>query len=215
MNLLAGRETEKAAILGTFIDGGSSTCVLRTSFEDPDCTSMFFDADLKLRSEHYYLEIGRLALRALLDPQHQGIDKYRYQIVDDALWPKVLEIGANVNLGPLVGLSTEDIRVGLLVGDVYVITEWADAMYKVGELVQEIRVFVGQSDVKALLQNNEFKKKRNALQEKLAEMVKASRTRFDEPWGMVCLFWAGGSPNNAYAKVVTERLAVERGAKSA
>jgi hypothetical protein len=150
----------------------------------------------------------------LLDPQHQAIDQLRYQIVDDKLWPTALEIGANVNLGPLVGLSSGDVQVELLIGDVYVITEWARAMTNVGELVQEMRKFVGESDAAPLFQNSEFKKKRDALQQKLAEMVKTSKARFDEPWGMVCLFWAGGPPSTSYAKIASERLTLERGARS-
>jgi hypothetical protein len=214
LNLLTGGGTEKSAILDKFIDGGPSTCLLRTSFGDTDCTSMFLDENRSPRPERYYLEIGRLALRALLDPQHQAIDQLRYQIVDDKLWPMALETGANVNLGPLIGLSSGDAQVELLIGDVYVITEWAKAMTKVGALVQGMREFVGELDATTLLQNNEFKKKREALQQKLADMAKASKTRFDEPWGMVCLFWAGGSQSTSSAKIVTERLTVDRGARS-
>jgi hypothetical protein len=206
---------DKATMLSQFTDGGPSTCVLRTSFEDADCAAMFFDERGNLRLEPYYLEIGRQALRALLDPEHQAIDRLRYQIVDDALWPKALGIGANRNLGPLVGLSTADDQVVYLIGDVKVITDWAKAMVQAGALVQDVRAFVGDSDATTLFQNNEFKKKRDALQKKLAAMVKASTTRFDEPWGMVCLFWAGGSPHAAYAKTVAQRLTVERGAQPA
>jgi hypothetical protein len=213
LNLLTGQD--KKAILNQFIDGGPSTCVLRTSFGDADCASMFFDEHGNLRLGPYYLEIGRLALRGLLDPDHQAIDRLRYQIVDDALWPRALSIGANVNLGPLVGLNTADARVEYLVGDVLVITDWAEAMVGAGRLVQDVRAFVGDSDATTLFQNNEFKKKRQALQKKLAAIVKASKTRFDEPWGMVCLFWAGGSPHTAYAKTVAQRLTVERGAQPA
>ena len=211
LNLLT--EQDKVTILSRFIDGGPSTCVLRTSFGDADCNSMFFDERHNLRTRQYYLEFGRLALRALLDPEHQGIDQFRFQIVDDKLWPAALDIGANVNLGPLVGLSTGDVRVEYLIGDVVVITDWAKAMAEVGALVQDLRTFVGDSDAATIFQNNEFRKKRDALQKKLAVMVKASKTRFDEPWGMVCLFWAGGSPRTAYAKTVVERLTVERGAR--
>jgi hypothetical protein len=46
-------------------------------------------------------------------------------------------------------------------------------------------------------------------------MVKASKMRFDEPWGMVCLYWTGGSPATAYAKASTQRLLIERGHPSA
>ena len=204
---------EKATSLAQFIDGGPSTCVLRTSFGDADCSSMFFDERGSLRAPQYYLEIGRQALRALLDPDHQEIDRLRYQIVDDKLWPAALAMGANVNLGPLVGLSTADSRVEYLIGDVLVITHWAEVMTEVGTLLQNVRAIVGSSDPAALVQNSEFNQSREALQKKLAAMIKASKTRFDEPWGMVCLFWAAGSPRTASAKAVSQRLQVERNAE--
>jgi hypothetical protein len=213
LKLLTGQD--KATIVSQFTDGGPSTCVLRTSFGYADCSSMFFDAHGDLRAKQYYLEIGRQGLRALLDPDHQTIDRLRDQIVDDKLWPKALAIGANVNLGPLVGLSTADVQVEYLVGDIRVITDWAEAMVETGRLVQDVRAFVGDSDATTLFQNNEFKKKRDTLQKKLAAMVKASRARFDEPWGMVCLFWAGGSPHTAYARTVAGKLTVERGPQPA
>jgi hypothetical protein len=103
--------------------------------------------------------------------------------------------------------------VEYLIGDVMVITDWAEAMVKAGTLVRDVRTFVGNADPTTLFHNNEFKKKRDALQKKLATMIKASKTRFDEPWGMVSLFWAGGSPHTAYGKTVTQRLTVERGAQ--
>jgi len=204
-----------SAILSQFIDGGPSTCVLRTSFGDSDCASMFFDQQSNSRVMQYYLEIGRQALRALLDPEHQPIDRLRYQIVDDTLWPKALQIGANVNLGPLIGLSTADVRVEYLIGDVFVITGWAEVMVKAGGLIQAMRAFVGDGDPKTLFHNNEFKKKLDVLQKTMADLVKASTIRFDEPWGMLCLFWAAGSPHTAYAKAVARKLVVERGAQPA
>jgi hypothetical protein len=190
---------DKTTILSQFIDGGPSTCVLRTSFGDGDCSSMFFDERGSLRAPQYYLEIGRQALRALLDPDHQ-----------DKLWPAALAVGANVNLGPLVGLSTADNRVAYLIGDVMVITHWAQIMTEVGALLQDVRAVVGSSDPATLVHNTEFNQKREALQKKLAAMIKASKTRFDEPWGMVCLFWASGSPRTASAKAVSQWLKVER-----
>jgi hypothetical protein len=206
-------EQNKGTILGQFIDGGTSTCVLRTSFGDSDCSSMFFDDHGGVRTLQYYLEIGRQALRALLDRDNQAIDKFRYQIVDDALWPKAHQIGANVNLGPLVGLSTDDIRVTYLIGDVMVVSAWADAMVKAGRLVQDMRAFVGAADPRSLSQNNEFKRKLDVLQKTMAAVVKASTIRFNEPWGMVCLFWAAGSPRSAYARAVAHNISIDRGVK--
>jgi hypothetical protein len=175
---------------------------------------MFLDGET-LRPKGYYLEVGRQALRALLDPDHQAIDRLRYQVLDDGLWSTALRTGANVNLGPLVGLSTGDARVTYLIGDLVVITDWADAMASVGTLVRDMRSFVGSADPATLPHDNTFKRKRDALQQKLAGIVKASKTRFDEPWGMVSLFWAAGSPQTAYAKAVTRNLIVEQRAHPA
>jgi hypothetical protein len=211
LNLVTG--PDKSAIVSQFKGGGLSTCVLRTSFVDADCNSMFFDGAGNLRAKPYYLEIGRTAMRALLDPDHQANDALRYSIVDDALWPQALAIGASSELGPLVGLSADDPRVMYLIGDVKVITDWADAMVKVGVLVQDVRAFVGDANPAGLFQNAEFKTKTNALQKKLAAMVSASKARFNEPWGMVCLFWAGGSPHTAYGKAVAQKLTVQRGSQ--
>jgi hypothetical protein len=213
LNLLTRQD--KTTILTPFTDGGPSTCVLRTSFGDAACASMFFDVNGNLRAKSYYLEIGRQALRALLDPEHQAIDRLRYQIVDDAIWPTALHTGANVSLGPLAGLSVGDDRVEYLIGDVKVITDWAEAMVEAGAFVENVRAFVGDSDPTTLFQSEEFKTKRDALQKKLSAMVKASRTRFEKPWGMVCLFWAAGSPATAYAKAVSQKLTVQRGSQPA
>lgn len=197
--------------LAQFHDGGPSTCVLRTFFANTDCDALFFDVAGQLRPESYYTDIGRRAMRALLDPDKQAIDALRLRIVDDGLWPKAVETGANVNLGPLVGLSTDDPRVSYLIGDVFVISQWAYAMAQSGASVQETRALVGNADPATLVGDNQFKSKRDQLQKKLASMAKASKARFDEPWGMVSLFWASGSSAGAYGKAVTQALTVEAG----
>jgi len=213
LNLLSTQD--QAAILAKFSDGGPSTCILRTAFGDPDCAAMFFDAEGRLRSKENYLEIGRRALRALLDPAHQAIDQLREQILSDALWSKTLQIGPNGNLGPLVGLSVNDPQVRFLIGDLFVIIGWAGAMVRAGALVQDLRSFVGSADPATLINDNTFKTKRGNLQNAMASIVKESTIRFDEPWGLVSLFWAGGSPQTAYGKATTAKLIVERGSKPA
>ena len=202
---------EDAAYLAGFTDGGPSTCILRTAFADSDCQSMFLDSSGKLWNEKHYLDIARQALRALLDPAHQANDALRYRILEDALWPSALEKGATSELGRLVGLHLDDPRIVYLIGDMMDIADWARAMIDAGRLVLDMRRFVGAADPGTLAQNNEFKKKRDALQKTMSKIVKASKMRFDEPWGMVCLYWAGGSPATAYAKASTRKLLVERG----
>ena len=208
LKLLAHKDA--AAILAGFNDGGVSTCILRTTFTDSDCRLMFLDPHDNLRGNNDYLEVGRQALRALLDPEHQDIDRYRYKLLDEK-WPEARQLGAVSKLGSLVGLDIADPRVGYLIGDVLVLTEWANGMTKAGKLVLGMRNFVGNADPKMLAQNNEFKKKNDALRKAISGIIGNTKMRFHEPWGMVCLYWAGGSPAMAYAKLSTQQLLVERG----
>lgn len=209
LNLLTAQDN--SGILARFTDGGPSTCILRTTFKDSDCRSMFLDGDGRPRSKNDYLEIARQALRALLDPERQANDRLRYRLLDDQLWPAAAKMGAVRDLGPLVGLDIDDPRVVYLIGDVMDIDNWAEGMSNAGRLIVDLRNFVGAKDLQALTEDNEFKKKRDALQEALSEMIKTSKMRFGEPWGMVCLYWAGGSPATAYGKISSPQLPIECG----
>jgi hypothetical protein len=139
-------------------------------------------------------------MRALLDPENQAIDRLRSRIFDDPLWPKALGVGANVNLGPLVGLGRNDIRVMDLMGDVRVITDWAEAMAPAGAIIQDMRAFVGAADPKTLVQNDNFQKKRDALQKKLAAMGRARAGCVLTSPGAGVPVLDCGSPQSAYAK---------------
>jgi len=207
LNLMT--DGEKQAALNGFADGGPSSCVLRTAFEDADCRALFSDGDAP-RALDYYLDIGRRAMRALLDPAHQLSDQLRARILDDPLWQKAVSIGANVNLGPLIGLSTSDMRVQLLIHDLVVITDWANAMAAAGALVRDMKAFVGDRDPAGLAKDKTFQGKRDALQKKLASVAQTSKTSFHEPWGMVALFRAAGSPKTASARIVTKSVTIER-----
>ncbi len=209
LHLLARSDAD--AQLDRFHDGGPSTCVLRTSFADADCQALFFDDSGALHVESFYLETGRLAMRELLDPALQPIDAVRMQILEDKTWAQALEIGPAPGLASLAGLDASDPRVLYLIGDVLVISQWARAMMQCGAAVRDMRALVGSADPATLMENNEFKSKRDQLQKRLAGMAKASKARFDEPWGMVSLFSASGSRSNAYGKAVTQALRLELG----
>ncbi|HEY4085177.1 MAG TPA: hypothetical protein VGM43_04525 [Bryobacteraceae bacterium] len=193
---------ERDTTLHTFADGGPSTCVLRTAFNDHDCTALFLK-DGQPRNLTEYEDIGRRTLRALLNPS-DAVDAVRYRLIDDGLWQQALRTGSNPSLGPLVGLSTNDPRVSVLIADILVIREWAGAMSDVSELVARHRGLVDSGAAAA-------QQSRDALQKKLSEVVHASTMRFDKPFGMVALFRAAGSPPAAYGRAVMKPLTVERG----
>ncbi len=193
---------DRDGILRTFAGSDSSTCVLRTAFNDHDCAALFL-RDGQPRELKEYQDIGRRALRALLNPA-DTVDALRCRLVDDGLWQQAVAVGSNPSLGPLVGLATNDPRVSILIADILVIKEWAGAMSEVSKLVARHRV-LADSGAAAVQQS------RDGLQKKLLEVVQASTMRFDKPFGMVALFQAAGSPPAAYGKVAAKPLTIERG----
>lgn len=213
LNLLPQAQVESSA--EGFAARGRSTCVLRIGFDDKASDAMFFDTAGNLYPEAHYLDIGRHAMLDLLDPPNIANDALRVQVLSNELWPQALEKGPTEQLAELVNISPEDARVELLIGDVYSITTWAHAMADAGKVILQTRRLVGDADPKTLIKNAAFNAQREALQKKLATMVNASRVRFDEPWGMLCLYRAAGSPPMAYGKLATAGYALERGAKPA
>jgi len=193
--------------------GAASTCILRTSYADKDCNAMFLDSGGKARNRDYYLEIGRHALRALLDTSSPN-DLYRAKIMEDAVWSKALALGPVPSIGPLAGLSMDDPRVTLLIGDVFVISQWATAMADAALQVESMHALIGGADLKSVMNNSAFKSRRDELQKKLAGMIKTSKVRFAEPWGMVCLYWSAGSPSTAHGRIREDALSIAASSNS-
>ena len=97
--------------------------------------------------------------------------------------------------------SADDVRVSLLIGDVFVISQWSEAMVEAGTQVQAMRALVKGSDLSSATADPRFQNMRSALQRSLAGMVKASKVRFSEPWGMICLYSAAGFPDTASGRL--------------
>jgi len=174
---------------------------------------MFLDSGGKARNRDYYLEIGRHALRALLDTSSPN-DLYRAKIMEDAVWSKALALGPVPSIGPLAGLSMDDPRVTLLIGDVFVISQWATAMADAALQVESMHALIGGADLKSVMNNSAFKSRRDELQKKLAGMIKTSKVRFAEPWGMVCLYWSAGSPSTAHGRIREDALSIAASSNS-
>ena len=117
---------------------------------------MFLDVNGKAHDRGHYLEIGRQALRALLDNSAAN-DRYRIKVLEDAVWAQAIALGPVPTLGTLVGLGADDPRVELLMGDVFVISQWATAMADAALQVQSMRAWVGKADLHAVLVDPAFK----------------------------------------------------------
>jgi len=210
MNLLT--DQEKSDGLKAFPGGGHSTCLIRTEFDNNACHALFFETPNTLWDVSHYLDLGRQAMRGLIDPGNSDTDRIRYALLDKH-WADAVKTGPNDNLASLVGLhltnSTDRAITMFLIGDVYTIAWWADAMVAAGQAIAGMQQFLAGADPATLAGSHEFAKRRDQLQKKMAGVISKSRTRFDEPWGLVSLFWAAGS-TGASARVVADGLLLER-----
>jgi hypothetical protein len=209
---LAGQDW-RAQVVNEFTAGGRSTCLVRVKFDDAACEALFFDSGGNLRARPEYLEIGREAMIALLDPDASDIDGLRRDLLADPhTWSRALSIGPSPGLSELLPLSSSDPRLQValqdVIGDIYDIVWWADAMVKAGQGLRQVRTFLADRDPATLAGDEAFAQQRANLQNLMAGVVKDSRARFSEPWGLVCLFSAAGS-RQSYGKLVAGKLKLE------
>jgi len=206
LNLIAASEKQKL-LAGAQVQG-FSTCLLRTSLTDAQCRSMFFDDQGNLRPQTYYLDYGRRAMMALLNDQTEPFDQYRYALLDQQ-WSQALAVGASPQLAQVAGINSANPNyqaiLGQLIGDMYDITWWASGMQDAGKALQSMIAFLAGRNPSTLKSDPAFATERANLQKKMAKVIGASKTRFEEPWGLVCLNWAAGS-QGASARPVTSAM---------
>jgi hypothetical protein len=207
---------ERAQIVSSFRGDGLSTCTLRVQFDNALCEALFFDGQGNLRSRPEYLEIGRQALKALLDPNSDDISRRRYQFLDnDATWAQAVKIGPSPELATLLPMQSMDpqfnIVLNVVSGDLYDIVWWANGMVKAGQALQQMRAYLAGRDPSSLASDPAFADHRNGLQKTMLGVVGNSKLRFQEPWGMVCLFQAAGSRGSS-GKLTAGLLVIDKGA---
>jgi hypothetical protein len=215
MNLL--KPAERNRIVAQPVSGGLSTCVLRAPLDDACCENLFFDNQGNTRGITDYQNIGRQALKALLDPVDQPIDQFRYNFLDnDATWNKAVEIGPNDGLRDLIPLSSADPKFEMVLsdvsGDLYDIVWWAKSMVKAGQALLQMRTFLAGRNPVTLGTDPDFASRRDALQKIMLGVVGSSKMRFHEPWGLVCLYWAAGSRRSS-GKITAGNLVVQKEAQ--
>jgi hypothetical protein len=79
-------------------------------------------------------------------------------------------------------------------------------MQTASNAILQMQKFVASVDPATLAASHEFAKQRDQLQKNMAGVIKNSRTRFDEPWGLVSLFPAADSTGASARLVATDML---------
>jgi hypothetical protein len=212
LNLMA--KGDVAAALAGYTGEKTSTCLLRTALDDAACENLFL-AGGQTRDEAYYREFGRQAMRALLHPESSSIERVRYLFLDDeATWAQAVRIGPSPELRDLIPLNPRDPSFDMVLadvtGDLYDIVWWADSMTKAGARLVEMRQFLKGRDPVGLKDDAEFQRHCAGLQKLMMSVVAKSKARFDEPWGMVSLFWSAGSPAGATGRLQAGNWSVAR-----
>jgi hypothetical protein len=72
-----------------------------------------------------------------------------------------------------------------------------------------MRAFLSGRDPAALAGDPGFAGRRDTLQKLMLKVVGSSKVRFNEPWGMVCLYWAAGSRRSS-GKLNSQTLTLDR-----
>ena len=83
---------------------------------------------------------------------------------------------------------------------------WSDAMARAAAALMEMRRFLGGRSAASLATDPAFHKKRSQLEKALEDVVKDSKARFGDPWGIVALDAASRRAAAAQATIASPRL---------
>jgi hypothetical protein len=151
-------------------------------------------------------------MMALLNDKIGPFDQYRYALLDQQ-WQQALEKGPSPALAEVAGISSANSNYQMilsqLIGDMYDITTWASGMLDAGKQLETMIAFLAGRDPVSLKNDHAFEMQRADLQNTMAKVIGRSKARFDEPWGMVTIYWAAGS-QGASARLIASGLTLTK-----
>lgn len=186
---------DKPRLLGPIVGKARSNYMLRTEFDDQACTAMFLDPAGNPRDPLFYERVGREALTILLqpgDPDDPGGIR-RATVQNEDLWRQSVAEGVTKFISLLPDSLRNSPLRQLVVGDFLLIEWWVDAMQSSGKLLADMRAFLQGKNAETLRNDNQFKKKSQALQEHMMNVVAQSKVRFHDPWGLIALYRTVGA----------------------
>jgi hypothetical protein len=202
MGLISAAQVQQS--LGVAGDFGRSTFHLNTDYDDGLSQSLFLRSDGQPRAIDEFEQIGRNALRQLIQPG--GDDAFRLRGLDDAVWPQMKATGSTlVNLAPLFPDLRQDSQIPVIAGDYILIEWWATTMARMAQSLSAAKRFFSQTPPPAP-SSAAFQKVESDLWHQIADVAKNTHDRFSDPWGVLAMDLASGQKSVASAQVVSPSL---------
>jgi hypothetical protein len=195
---------EAARRIGDEHDFGRSTFLLECAFDQNAADALFIGPDGP-RTREYYERVGRDTLLGLIPADDLDRAHRRAAVADDGRWA-AMTAGGPTQIRFDLTKSLGALRAEHVVGDYLVIQWWSDAMARAAAALMEMRRFLGGRSAASLASDPAFHKKRGQLEKALADVVKDSKARFGDPWGIVALDAASRRAGSAQATIASPRL---------
>jgi hypothetical protein len=197
---------ERDRRIGAEHEFGPSTFFVDCAFDQKASDALFIGANGPFGRD-YYERVGRDALLALIPQDDVERAHRRAAVADEASWSALKEAGpaaARFDLARRLG----DIRADHIIGDYIVIRWWSDAMAGAAKALVEMRQFLAGRSAESLAADAEFLKRRSRLEKELADVVRESKARFGDPWGILALDAAANRASAVQATIVSPKLTV-------
>lgn len=198
----------KQECLANVNDFGGTTFYINTDYDDALTERLFLQSGGQPRGVEEYEEIGRNALKLLL--QDNPDNAYRLRpLTNDSIWKQVAVTGGtHVNLAALFPDLSTNVQIPVLAGDYVLIAWWATTMSRMAKSLATARRFFGQ-DPPPSPQSAGFAKMQSDLWNEMAEVTANTQDRFAEPWGLLAMDIASGQQSAASAQITSPRLSLK------
>ena len=194
-------DPEKVAFLATPA-AGTASLALDLSLDDAAFRSLFRDAAGQPLLQEDYDSIGRKCVLQLVRPGDEN-DFRRLPMQDDNLWRQMTALGQFSMRSVMPPQLKGDVPFALVQHDYTVIRWWSAAMSKAAQQVAAMLNFLNGADPETLKDNNDFKKKREALASAVTNIVKNSQPDFLDAWGILAIDAAAHNRAAIHATLLT------------
>ena len=195
---------------------GFSTLLAETRAGHALATRLFLrtngDGGFVARGREEYENAGRSAFVALLEGD-QSNEHRLPPMRDNDLWTRMKPLGPTassgfIRLDEFRSIRGEATKVQTVIGDYLVIVWWANSMAKLGESLAKLRNFL-KANPDAQPADAKFQTRRRQVGKTIRDVVKDTKERFGDPWGLVAMNRAGNQQGHARVKLTNEFISFD------